>query len=249
MRVLGLDFEATGLDTSADAITEIGAVLWDTDTHKPLLMHQGICYDEYVESRITPESTEMMARVCGITPEFLKEFGRPTPVQLGHLSDIVVGAGVQYIVAHNGENYDKPLMLSTLKRIGMGEDPLASVPWLDTRQDIPFPTEPDSRKLKHLALDCGFINPFPHRAVTDVLTMLKVLSHYDIDKVVEYSKIPFIVVRAMTGYEERHLAKEQRYSWEKIGDKQYPRCWVKRIRANQLEEERKRCPFKVVQIE
>jgi DNA polymerase-3 subunit epsilon len=249
MRVLGIDFESTGLDTSAEAITEIGAVLWDTDEKKPLLSTQLICYDEYVEGRINPEVEEMMARVSGIKQSFLREFGKPTVSQFAHLHDLYAHCQVDFIVAHNGENYDRPLALSTLKRVGFNTHILSSLPWLDTRQDIPFPTEPDSRKLKHLALDCGFINPFPHRAVFDVLTMLKVLSHYPIESVIAYSKIPYVTVRGMVSYDERQLAKDQRYSWEKIGEKTYPKCWVKKIKQDQLQTEQERCKFRVVQVE
>jgi hypothetical protein len=45
------------------------------------------------------------------------------------------------------------------------------------------------------------------------------------------------------------LAKKQRFSWEKIGDKTYPKWWVKKIKANKFDEEKKACTFPIVTVE
>lgn len=158
--------------------------------------------------------------------------------------------GVSYIVAHNGARFDKPLLLAEIDRAKLSVPNFREVPWLDTRSDLPYAVEPDSKKLKHLALDCGFINPFSHRALFDVLTMLRIMSTFDFNKIIEYAKIPWIVVRANVGYENRQVAKENRYSWEKLDDKVYPKMWCKKIKATHLEEERKKLePFKVGVLE
>ena len=36
----------------------------------------------------------------------------------------------------------------------------------------------------------GFLNPFPHRAVTDVMSMLKIASQYDLDRMADLAKLP-----------------------------------------------------------
>lgn len=243
MRILGLDLETTGFDTANDRITEVGAVLWETDTKKPLVLINDYLYD----ASYAPLSDEVV-RVTGITDEVLKEFGTAPGPGLERLDKFCAYAKVEYIVAHNGENFDKPLLMSELVRNGLEAPVLRSLPWIDTRNDIPFGQEPDSRKLKHLAGDHGFLNPFAHRALFDVLTMLKVLSQYDIEKVIEYSKIPFITVRAVVSYDDRQLAKDRRFSWEKLGTETYPKWWVKKIKMDQLEKEAKDCPFQIVEI-
>lgn len=251
MRVLGLDFETTGFDTANDRITEIGFVIWETDTGTPLRLMNELVFEPSMLERFTPETVAMMKRVCGLTPEMLKEFGVAPQHALTYLDEECAEHGVEYIVAHNGANYDRPLLVTELDRHKLDSPTLRSIPWIDTRTDLPFDEEPDSRKLKHLAGDHGFLNPFAHRAVFDVLTMLRVLGNYDIAKVIEYAKQPSVVMRAMVGYDERDKAKAQRYSWEKLGDKSFTKCWVKLVKEGQKEKEIESCKtagFKIVQI-
>lgn len=242
MRLLGLDFETTGLDTVKDRITEMGACLWDVELKRPLTT-VGVFMHEKEFPKLSPE----IVRLTGLTDEILEEFGTLPKANLEWLERFCEKHKVDYIVAHNGENFDKPFLFAELSRHSVAGACLRALPWIDTRTDIPFPTEPDSRRLRHLALDCGFINPFEHRAVFDVLTMLKVLSHYDIQEVLAYQKIPFVTVRAMVpapwndGGVGKDKAKAQRYSWERLGDLVYPKWWVKRVKENQLEAERAAC--------
>lgn len=232
MRLLGLDFETTGLDTSKERITEAGMVLWDVELKRPMTTVGVFYHDESY-----PPLSDEIKRLTGLTDEILREFGTAPKGNLEWLERYCSTHKVDYIVAHNGENFDKPLLFAELHRHDVPGICLRSLPWIDTRTDIPFPTEPDSRRLRHLALDCGFINPFEHRAVFDVLTMMKVLSHYNIQDILAYQKIPFCTVRAMVNYDNRELAKAQRFSWEKIGEKTYPKCWVKRVKEDKLQLE------------
>jgi DNA polymerase-3 subunit epsilon len=248
MRVLGLDFETTGLDTKNDRITEVGAVLWDTDTRAPLLTLSDFVYDVAMEEKFTPETTAMMARVSGITPEMLREFGRTPAHALEALDQLITHHQITHVVAHNGDGYDRPLLISELDRLGLSCPALRAIPWVDTKHDLPWETPPDSNRLKHLALDAGFINPFPHRAVFDVLTMLKVLGAFEFGAVLRFREVPWLVVRAVVSYDERQLAKDARYSWEQVGDLKFDKCWVKKIKANKLEEETKARTFQVVEL-
>lgn len=252
MRLLGLDFETTGLDTSSERIVEIGLCLWEVETKRPIVTLGLFLKDDGIKARIQDKDVQaMMERVSGITPAMLEEFGTDATMNFQWMDKFVERHKPDYVVAHNGENFDKPIMLAELKRLGVPADDLRAIPWIDTKTDIPFANEPDSRKLKHLAADHGFINPFAHRAAFDVLTMLRVLSNYPIQDVLAYQKIPFVVMRAMVSYDDREKAKAERYSWEKIGDEVFPKCWVKKVKENYLQQEMdaaKKRGFEIVKI-
>jgi DNA polymerase-3 subunit epsilon len=244
MRLLGIDFETTGLDTANDRIVEVGAVLWDVETKKPLKV-----FNEFLWNETIPPIPEEASRINGITDNMLHEMGKEPMLGLHEIELIIHKHRVDYLVAHNAENFDKAILLSELERNRVEGLNIKKTPWIDTRQDIPYDIEPTSKRLNHLAADCGFINPFQHRAVFDVLTMLRVLSQYDISKVLEYQKIPYVTVQAMVNYNDRQLAKEARYSWQNIGSKVYRNSWVKRIKKHLLEGERAKCKFPIVVLE
>lgn len=248
-RVLGIDFETTGLDTKADHIIELGAVVWDTDGAHPLDLFS--CF-------ITPPDcklplSEDIREFTGIKDEWLIKHGRTLAQAMDYLQKVLIEPyEIDYIVAHNGENFDRPLALAELERHGIEAHGLKDLHWIDTRTDLPFAKEPRSRSLNHLAADFEFINPFKHRAVFDVLTMLRVMSHFDFEVVAAQSRIPWVTVRALVDYNDRQKAKDLRYSWEQVGDIKMPRSWIKRVRENQLEAEQKLADekgFKAVRVQ
>ena len=93
-----------------------------------------------------------------------------------------------------------------------------------------------TRKLTHLAAEHGFLNPFPHRAVSDVLTMLKVLSHYDIAPVLESARQPSFTVKACVSYDDREKAKARGYRWDAAR-----KIWTKIVKGHRLNDEIEAC--------
>lgn len=248
--VLGFDLETTGLDTSKDRIIELGAVAWDFESKTPL---------EVLNKFVLPPPeflplSEEVKNVTGIKEEWLTKYGTHFEKVLSDVEVMVEKYGITHIFAHNGENYDRPLFMAEIGRLEFTpKSPIIDkLEWVDTRSDLPHVTEPDSRKLKHMALDHGFIPAMQHRAFADCLTMMRVASHYPLDEIIAQSKIPWVTVRALVDYNDRDKAKELRYSWEKIGDKTYPKMWVKKIRENKLASEQEAATlkgFKAVKIE
>lgn len=247
-RVCGIDIETTGLDHVADHCTEIAWVIKDVGDPKPLVAKTSFV--------LPPED-------LWNSPDYIKPFiAQLTKIQMRHL---MAGRGffdviseleadlqkhnVDFIVAHNGENFDKPFLQNKAKQAVAAEMPtIFGRQWLDTSVDCVYPEECRYTNLMYLAAFFGFLNPFPHSALFDVMTMLKVLDNFDVLQVAERAKIPWIVVQAMTSYEQRDLAKSRRYYWENIGNEKYPRQWVKKIKESDFDKEVAEAPFQVVKI-
>jgi DNA polymerase-3 subunit epsilon len=226
MRLLGLDFETTGLDPVEDYVTEVGAVLWDTTRKGP------ISIDSYFVKHDGIELTEEITKITGIQQADLNEFGIESSVALTRLQDQVQLADV--VVAHNGELFDKKFYYEWNKRFY--SSPVEKI-WIDTQNDIDYPEEIQSRKLTYLAAEHGFLNPFAHRAVFDVLTMLKVLENYNIDEALYSAQQPTVTLQALVSYDDREKAKERRFRWDAQA-----KMWVRSIKQHKIEREQ--FPFK-----
>lgn len=247
MIVLGIDVESTGVDPQKDRILELGCAIWDTDLKVPIELFSTFISDVNIE-----ESHKPALLINGIRQEWLKH-GMPLEKAFRDINNLMFRHGVSHVIAHNGTRFDQPIILEELRRTKFGvSHNLAIYPWLDTMLDLPFEKEPANRSLISLCAEHGFVNSFPHRAVFDVLAMLKLMGNYSFEAVLEQAKIPWIVVRVLVDYENRDKAKELRYSWEQLGDKKYTKSWVKKIRANQLKAEQDKAlekGLKVVQID
>jgi DNA polymerase-3 subunit epsilon len=108
--------------------------------------------------------------------------------------------------------------------------------WIDTRTDLGL----ESKHLGYLAADAGFLNPFPHNAVSDCLTVLRLVSMHKIEDVVAKAQSPTLVVKAEVSFADNALAKKRKYSW-------FPgaKIWWKGIKQMDLEKEIQEAPFNV----
>lgn len=194
--ILGIDLEGmnedlihSGLNLKKDRITEVGAVLWDFKRKRPLQ----IITELINEADHLPISPEVEA-LTGIDDDMLTDWGlREDHIKifLKNLTGYINNA--DYLMAHNGPNYDIPMLEAMYKRYGMT---LPEKTWIDTVTDIEYPETMHNRSMMGLEYHHGFINPFPHRAVTDVLAMLKIASHYPIERMVELAESPKITIVA-----------------------------------------------------
>lgn len=233
MLVLGLDFETTGLDTEKDSIIEIGAVLWDAKAKTPVRI--GSMFINWLP-QVT--LTDEIVRLTGITDSFLENFGAEPASTLQDLINEI--KNVPFVIAHNGTNFDKPILASNLKRCGLD---MPETKWIDSSVDVPYPPHITTRKLVHLAAEHGFLNPFAHRATFDVLTMLMVVSKYDIEEIAATAAIPSVTLQAVVGFAEKDAAKSRGFRWNKASGQ-----WVKTVKENKIEEEMRSYPFRVQRI-
>ena len=203
MLILGLDLETSGLDRKTCDVLEIGAALWNVKEKRPVRLYTQFNKDFQSE---VPEEIESL---IGIKAYEVKKYGKSLRECLNELTPLMEDA--EYIVAHNGTNFDKPFLEETYKSIGLK---MPEKIWIDTQIDIPYPDGMGTRKLSYLACEHGFVNPFPHRALTDVLTTLKLLSLYDFDVIKEIAKSPVVQVIAQVTFDERHKPRQAGFRWD-----------------------------------
>lgn len=224
--ICGVDLETANLETDPEKnrILEIGAVLFDVVLQKPLEIHN-VLIKPYNDIPIDPDG----ARKHGITDEVLEAVGLPLLIA----SNAAIGQRIvpDAFMAHNA-SFDKPLLMSA----GLSS-PYAGIPWIDTMYDIPFPDDIKTRNLTHLAAEHGFVNPFPHRAASDVLTMVRIAAHYladedAVDAVMESAMSPVVDVIAVVNYDNRQKAKDHKFMWDPTRKE-----WYKRIKECKYDPE------------
>lgn len=229
MLLLSLDFETTGLDPNSDRVIEVGAVLYSTAQDQQL-MTQGYLVDH--EIPIPPEIT----KITGIRKGMIDKFGLSSKTGLTMLLNMVDMC--EAIIGQNIIDFDIPFLRNwVLREKEIFSDRLL----IDTKTDLPG-VEP--KHLGYMAADAGFLNPFPHRAVSDCMTVLRLASMHNIDDIVARAKSPRVTIQANVDYDTNAQAKKRGYKWEP--DR---KVWYKVVKEMDLELEAKEAPFDIARIE
>lgn len=229
--ICGLDVETTGVDPEVDEITEIAWVIKPWGARKPFEMRSEFCH---VSKTVSDEITEL----TGITGEHVKN-GESIGYVLNDLVKSCDYFGVTHIMAHKAK-FDKAF-------VGKQHDYLDRLPWLCSLNDIEH--RPGPRGLSYLATDLGFLNPFPHAALMDVLTMFRVAEEStDLETMLTRAASPMITIMACVAYHDRELAKKRGFRWERYHDVHVPKCWVKQIKEMDLERELAESDFPIERV-
>lgn len=234
MLILGLDFETTGKDTSKDEIIEVGAVLWDTYRNLPIYLMSEYIWYESIWATAT-STKDQIENITKISYSDLEKYGQHPKVVLQKLANIMNTPELEAIVAHNGNDFDKPILMKNAERWSIE---IPSKPWIDTMVDIPYASNIQTRKLTHLAAEHGFVNPFAHRAIFDVLTMFRILQNYDVDWIYKLSLEPSITLVANTvppwkdDGKSNEEAKSKGYRFHSE-----TKTWIKNVKESQLQAE------------
>lgn len=219
MILLGIDFETTGLDTEKLHITEIGCAFYDSDSQRIISAESAI-----VNIPAGASLSEEAASISNLDEKILDRYGISCEEAMKELFNKLVIP--QALVAHNATMFEKKILLRYAKEMGLT---MPITPWIDTAVDVDWAPHIRGKSLSHLAADHGFLNPFPHEALPDVLTMMKLISMYDIDKIYENAISPKIQVRAIVEFAQKEKARAAGFYWNAQSSK-----WLKTIREDQL---------------
>jgi DNA polymerase III alpha subunit (gram-positive type) len=198
MILLGYDLETTGLDKVNDRMIEVGLVLYSTGQQK-VLESTGFLVQS--DKPILPEITE----ITGITQAAVDRFGYSPESALEYFLDFAEQADA--VIGHNVIRFDKPVTDNTAKRLDMV---LPEKLWIDTMTDIPGVT---GEQLITMCAKHGFVNPNQHSAEDDAKSVLKLISGYDIEKIVERAKSPMVVILSHQGRGNNADAKKFKFRW------------------------------------
>lgn len=218
-----------GLEIGKVGVTEVGLCKWDTDFNAPVQM-VGYLVNPGPEAVWEPG----VENLNGLTPEICSKFGVSDEDALMRLLPWFQEADA--IVGHNGLKFDRPLLEHWAGKYDVS---LPAKLWIDTKCDLDIPSH-NSTRLVYLAADHSILNPFPHRAVLDVITMMTILSKHDLNKVIESAKSPTITIRAVVNYDNREAAKARGYHWQ--ADR---KIWAMSIKEMNLEKERAASQFPI----
>lgn len=243
MIVLAVDTETTGIDTNTANILEIAAVRYQVEDCVWTHIDQ---YHAYVFQENYLPLPEDALKVNGLTEKLLREKG--ISFADAFLGFNTFAHGSEYVIAHN-EPYDKGVLKSQMVRHNLAGT-LFNHKWICSLNDVEEFVGRKCRKLSHLAVDFGLTvdGSKLHGAIFDVLLLGELATKLRLNptKMWEYRNEPTLILATPTtppwedNGKDKDAAKAAGYGWERVGDKTYPKQWVKGIKKSKLDLEKRK---------
>lgn len=234
MLLVGLDLETGGEfggTHDKNFPVEISLVGYDTEINSIVYIFNKII-DNNVD--ISSDSTE----VHGINKGMCTKYGtKVSDSLLYEILDLVDKADA--IVSHNGLTYDKPILESWIGKYGFK---LPEKVWIDSHHHVEYPSQVKYTNLTYLAGYYGIVNPFKHRALFDVLTMLNIVTRFDVHHLYQVASEKLVLIKAVVSFEDKQKAKDLKFSWEHLDTHFQSKSWIKLVRESDL---KKSSPFPI----
>ena len=215
-RLLIVDCETTGLDPATDRLIEVGAVLFDVGDRAVLSQVSTLLP---VRENPVERINRIAARTAQGTPAAVIEQAKELVRTLAVHADAYV--------AHNVAFDSKWLPELSDKR------------WICTMDDVRWPRVSRARQsVVGLALDYEVPVWAAHRALTDCTYLVQVMQREpELERLLVEALEPKQLYVAIVSYEERQVAKDAGFTW----DKPVPKAWSRKLRESEAEA----LPFKV----
>lgn len=274
MKILGIDYETTGLDPQKDRITEAGfcsmrmagqtrfigrnnrmkLIGFDVETSgldaaKDRITEVGMVLFDSLAKQPVRVSGFLVKNPNGVSAEITKITGITNEMLEAY--GVESRAGLSAVL---GMMKTADLIVAHNAEFDRGfleawckREGLEAPtqPWADTMTDMPAEAYQRGKSTALKYMACDFGFVYPaHRAVNDVLAMLEILSKFDIDEFFKRSQVPNVSVRAVVPFSDKHLAKERGYHWQPE-----KKLWTKSLKSDLVDAEKSAAPFPVVIME
>lgn len=208
MLILGIDTETTGLDTAKDKVIEVGLVLFDTELGQPVALESYLLNDGKGEP-----IPELITKLTGINSEMIEKYGVPPVRAFDSVARLLKLA--DYALAHNGNGFDRPIMINYAGSLGLDTSVMQNARWLDSKVDVIYPDTCRQNNMTYLQGYYKLVNPFAHRALTDILTTVTIIhNNFDWKNIITLANSPTVRLVADVPYEQRDLPKAAGFSWD-----------------------------------
>jgi DNA polymerase-3 subunit epsilon len=217
--ILILDTETSSLLPSTGQVLEVACALWSIRNASLIT----------AQSWLVAASSNEAEDINGISVDLLS-MGQPwVDVEEEVLRQAL---GARCIVAHNAP-FDRLWFKPEMQALS----------WVDSMDDVEWPKK-TGRSLAALALGHGVGMVDAHRALPDVLTLVRVFDRVaemgcDVEAMITRAMRPKVLVRALVSFAHKDLAKEMGFRW-------FPeeKEWRKRV----FEEERATFKFETREV-
>jgi len=241
-KLLFVDIETSSINFKVDdissysVVTEIGMVIADTKFANPNEPYPIVdMFSKLINCPERPEMEEECYEITHLSEEMLSAWGiKPNKAFCDFLSTYFKKC--DYVVASNGNNFDKPILQNFFKQFG---SELPDKQWIDIQRDIDYPKSCRSKNQTYLSGYHNIFNCLSHRSITDCMTMAKILSAsnldgllYPLETIIENAKSPDITIKANVSFADKDLAKEEKFLWDPDN-----KIWYKKMRSNQYDSE------------
>ena len=206
MNIVFFDIETTGFEYIKGArMTEIAWAKYDTD------LKRVVGQQSWIINAKVDEVPENITKLTGITLDTLRTHGKDKRAILNLFFDAVRESDA--IFARNGIKFDWPFICCEARESQV--TPPETV-LIDDYIDIKYPPNQKNCTLSHVAADHGFLNPFPHQAMGDVMTMIRVMEvgGYDLELAFGSARHPMLEIVSLAPYAMKDKVKAAGFNWD-----------------------------------